>query len=137
MITGGEARKKFTWWPWVMVVTALFLFALLPCAIGIAPPEAIAASQVKRVVLACRAYATDHDGRYPSDLHDLIPDYLEEENLLYVRKQWSNEPLALIYHVEVEAESPEKVPLVTYPLPVNGKRIVGYTAGHVAQENWE
>ena len=38
-------------------------------------------SHAKQIHLACFSYATDHDGKFPENLDQLIPDYLKDKSV--------------------------------------------------------
>lgn len=39
-------------------------------------------TEIRQLVLACRMYATDNEGKFPPTLEELFPDYIEDRELL-------------------------------------------------------
>lgn len=134
---GEKGEKGKRRWPlWTLVICLLFFLVVLPCNIGIAPAEAIAAGKVTKLLFACRAYASDHSGRYPEKLSDLYPRYLEIEHFFSVSGKWGKKH-DLIYHPGLTDQSPGNEILIETPVPVGGKRITGNVGGDVSMEDWE
>lgn len=95
-------------------------------------PVEVAVNQVKQLLLACRAYAADHEGRYPPALDALFPDYLDHKEALRIQNEMSP-PLTLIYHPDkTEHDDPRSV-LIEFPVVYEGKRVVGYVGGHILE----
>ncbi len=41
-----------------------------------------AMAEAKQVAIACKLYASDHEGRYPARLEELVPEYLPDKKLI-------------------------------------------------------
>jgi hypothetical protein len=54
-------------------------------------PATITLSNAKQVVLSCRIYASDHEGNFPKNLEELVPQYLSERQLLSNPKGKNND----------------------------------------------
>ena len=39
-------------------------------------------AEAKQVAIACKLYASDHEGRYPTKLDELVPEYLSDKKLI-------------------------------------------------------
>lgn len=50
-------------------------------ALGSAETRA-AMAEAKQVAIACKLYASDHEGRYPAKLEELVPEYLPDKKLI-------------------------------------------------------
>ncbi len=40
-----------------------------------------AVTEAKQIAIACKLYASDHEGRYPAKLEDLVPEYLPDRKV--------------------------------------------------------
>ena len=97
-------------------------------------------SNVRMTILVIKAYASDHDGNYPSidpesgTLSVLVPDYLEVDYPLYWVHPKTKEKIPWLYNPGLSEASFSRTPLLAQPIPFNGKRIIGYTGGQVLFE---
>ena len=41
-----------------------------------------AMAEAKQIAIACKLYASDHEGRYPAKLEELVPEYLPDKKLI-------------------------------------------------------
>ncbi len=39
-------------------------------------------AEAKQIAIACKLYASDHEGRYPARLEELVPEYLPDKKLI-------------------------------------------------------
>jgi len=99
--------------------------------------------QLKQVLLACKAYAADHDGSFPPDLETLMRSgNLDDETLLYWRtaadRQANARGSALLYRLGLSDQSFSGEPLIAAPVAVSGQRLVGRVGGSVEKiPEWE
>lgn len=90
------------------VIAFLMLFvgtSLFPLFTGHAykPPEFKSLVQAKQIVLACKQYQIDNDGKYPPSLDDLIPAYLTDRSV-FVSPLNPKDPAGYIYTVPARPE---------------------------------
>jgi hypothetical protein len=121
---------------------ALFLIALalyfslywIPYG-GIATPatEIKAVSYVKQLLLACRAYAADHEGAYPPNLGVLYPDYVDVPEIFFAQGPDGNDIPILYYPGLIETSAPDAV-LIEHPVQYSGHRIIGTAGGRVLRD---
>jgi hypothetical protein len=55
-------------------------------------------SQIKQVVLGLSLFASDHDGWFPKELDELVPDYLDTHRYFFTRAMDSDPPQRIIYY---------------------------------------
>ncbi len=138
-----SGHRKFGpgfWIPLVGIVITVFL--LFPAYNGISHRSEVTrhVNQVKQLMLACFAYAKDHEDRFPSRLEDIYPDYMDLEELLYGVGE-DGQKLNMIYYPGQRPSrylNHNQTPLIEYPVLVEGKRVIGYTDGyvHYQKEPW-
>ncbi len=65
--------------------------------------------QIKQIFMACRGYASDHGGRYPNALDELVPDYLQDQKGLADPGQNDDTEIGYFYygtgHFQTESNS--------------------------------
>ena len=80
---------------------------------------------------ALHAYASDFDERFPANLEDLVPDYLDDRSYFSMMcADGSRKPWHYVEGLTTESEA-DKVILYS-PEPIEGKRIVGFVDGSVS-----
>ncbi|MDF1816289.1 MAG: hypothetical protein P1V20_29085 [Verrucomicrobiales bacterium] len=90
-------------------------------------------ARVQTLLIHCRAYATDHNGNYPSGLTDLFPKYIQLASNFYSPPHNATDDLPQAYYYRPGLNVGAKVdePLVVSPHVVKGKVNVGYVGGFV------
>ena len=115
----------------VFRLTIFLLPALLLNGCGRNSPEKMEAARVRSILIGSRAYATDHEGEYPSSLTDLHPKYIALISSFYSppreKRRESAEPFH--YRSGLKVNSKVDEPLVISPRSVKGKVCVGYRGG--------
>ena len=120
---------------WLLIVAVLIGASLVPYGGGISErsPQTRELNRVKSLLLACRAYAADHEGGiYPPSLENLYPDYIDQKDFHLVPDN-SGSTVPVIYHAGYTSADQSAV-VLEHPHDFNGKRIVGYVGGHVTEE---
>ncbi len=89
-------------------------------------------SNVKELVTFCKIYALDWDGKFPEKLWDLYPEYIGYEGPFKVHYDKTGRFENYIYFTGRTTEKDDKnMPLVASPIVRKGKRVVGFSGGHV------
>lgn len=88
-------------------------------------------SEIKYLVLACRIYAADNDGRYPDVLEDLYPNYIDDVNYPESRYLNKNQVWNYRYFSDLTDGSFSRFVLIASPDVIGGARVVGYGGGQV------
>jgi len=109
---------------------ALFAFALSACGDSVNNLERV---RILSIVVNCRAYATDHDGKYPEKLDDLHPRYIDLADNFYSppRNETETEVQPYYYRPGLLVDSKIDEPMVVSPHVVKGKVNVGYRGGFI------
>ncbi len=94
-------------------------------------------SNVKVLLLGCRAYAADNEGNYPPTLKALYPDYVDYLPAFEGRDDKGKEKLPMNYHQGLTPTSDPKAPVIEHPFTFDGKKITAYVSGHVTMEKPE
>ncbi len=116
----------------------LLLLSISPLGFGRTTPQARAVmerSNVKVLLLGCRAYAADNEGKYPPQLSVLYPDYIDIRPLFEGRDENGKNKLPMIYYPGLTATSDPKAPVIKHPFTFDGKKITAYVSGHVTEED--
>jgi len=87
---------------------------------------------VKSLILACRAYASDSEGKFPASLEALYPDYVDSKEL-FLYDDGHTERARFLYYAGGIASDPftSEIIIVSPHPSKKGKRIVGFADGHV------
>ena len=88
-------------------------------------------NRIKQLILACRVYAEDHNGEFPSSLEVLHPDYIDQH--FFHAMEDPDQPV--VYYPGNNASDDPRSLLLKYPLAADGKTARGYTNGTVMLEN--
>lgn len=108
---------------------------LLPCLAVIVFSAAIAQdaatdnaktclSNARQIALACKLYASDHDGQYPAKITDVMPDYVRDAALFVSPLSSKKEPVGYDYFGGKESDDPKKILLQSKDTTPDGKRII-------------
>jgi|GEM_PF-1279775 hypothetical protein len=127
-------KVKLTYF-WLFIVAVLIGATLVPYGGGISErsPHTRELNRVKSLLLACRAYAADHEGEiYPPSLESLYPDYIDLKDF-HLAPDNNGSKVPVLYHPGYTSADQGAV-VLEHPLDFNGKRIVGYVGGHVTEE---
>ncbi|MCF6311847.1 MAG: hypothetical protein L3J39_05285 [Verrucomicrobiales bacterium] len=126
----------------VLALLMLLLFFLSPFLST--PPSGHNAPKplqyARETLLACRCYALDHNGDFPKQLNDLIPNYLDSESHLVdtssKKPMWNYHPgNKLLINIKADRKLVIESNFwikkgVVVPLSVkNAKKIYGFTDG--------
>ncbi|MCB1231093.1 MAG: DUF4190 domain-containing protein [Verrucomicrobiae bacterium] len=90
-------------------------------------------SEMRQVIIACQSWASDHDGNFPPDLDSLMPDYIQDEELLTWRSKSNPEGARLVYRPGFTESTDIREIVVFSPTAAMGRRLVGYVSGAVQQ----
>lgn len=84
-------------------------------------------AQGKQIGLACKLYATDHDGDFPKTLDELVPTYLSDEKLFVCPLDSTDSAMGYEYFGGNENDGPRKMLLRSKAATADGKRVVIYS----------
>lgn len=94
--------------------------------------RAVSASNLHGLLLACHAYASDHDGRFPPNLQTLVDGkHIGPKSLLKPRRP--NQPVGYVYLRPIQKRGNGRVVLMIHEAydAWSGGISVGFTDGHV------
>jgi hypothetical protein len=80
-------------------------------------------SQGRQIVTACKLYAIDHQGAYPKNLDELVPNYVPNRSL-FVCPLSPTLPIGYDYYGGKDQDPPDRVVLMSKFVDRHGKRIV-------------
>ena len=113
------------------LTVALMVLLGIPMIAGIALPvfgevkergmQTKALSEAKQVGLACKIFATDHQGKFPAKLEELVPDYLPDATLLGCKYPDPKNPVPWEYSGGSEKDDPTKVLLASPAVEKKGR----------------
>ena len=89
-------------------------------------------SDMRQISLGCIGYSYDNDGRFPNDLSELMPDYLDGEDLI----EWSGsssmpvDPVPYLFRGAEALANPDQ-PFLASPVAIDGKIAIGFPDGRV------
>ncbi len=129
-----HSARTFAWFA-LPTLAILLLWSFLPSGSSIShrSPRTAALNQIKQILIACRAYAADHEGGlYPPLLDALYPDYIDDERLFYALDKQGNR-IPIIYHPGFKDTDDPRPLLIEHPIHFGTKRIVGYVGGHIEE----
>lgn len=86
--------------------------------------------KVKKIYAACKAYAGDHEGKYPPTLEALAPKYVQDP-ALFVSPFAADEPIGYLYTPGLTVHSPAYTVLLEdkFARDEEGERVVVYARG--------
>lgn len=84
--------------------------------------------QAMSIGVACKLYASDHEGNYPDHLQDLVPDYVNDARVLSFRSIDDQRELESKYFGGSERSAPD-VPLLRVGPEKPGGAVVVVYAG--------
>lgn len=88
------------------------------------------AANAKMVLLGCRTYAIENDSRFPENLEELTPDYIDlPEICSFKTDEGGQKPFHYVSGLDSDSP-PNTVIIYTDPNALN-KRVVGFVGGHV------
>ena len=100
--------------------------------------EMVAMNQGRQVIIALKMYASDHNGRYPADLHDLVNERVLDtaSALTYPAiTGWSGGNSWDYFGAKMsDADDAKSILISSQCSGPNGKRIIGYNDGSVNVE---
>jgi hypothetical protein len=113
----------------VLLIVGAAVFAVKKSASGLADLALIQqeANTAKALVITCRTFAADSDGKFPQSLDELYPGYMDVKWLLYDENQkpkWS-------YRSGVTPDSDPSAILIHSVEPVRSKWIRAHVGGRV------
>ena len=83
-----------------------------------------ALSNAKQIGIGCKIYAADHDGKFPPNLDDLVPDYLPDAAALACPYPDPKHPVPFEYLGGSEKDDPQKVLVSSPEVPGKGRVFV-------------
>lgn len=109
-------------------VSAIGAAVVLPAYVGVQDRVELNRElvELRQIGMACRAFAIDSDGDFPTSLDDLVPDYVSDPSLLdfavpgETPKQWRYRPGFSTDEARIE-------PVAISPYPVRGRYLVLYS----------
>ena len=127
---------------WGMPVAVICVAGLLCASLyfpkhnGIAErsPGTRALNDIKQLLLGCRAYAVDHEGKYPPNLKALYPDYIDHLAIFEGLNHEFTKKQPMTYFPGLTDTSDPKAPLIEHPFTFKGRKITGYAGGEVTVE---
>ena len=126
------------WRPWILrcMVFVVLLFIAIPTAQFIKDKsiESRSRANATAIISACKQYAVNHNGSYPSDLAALIKDKLiEDEKPLHCPLLKDETQIGYEYFAAgvKQTDAPDKVILISKAASRSGERVVGYNDGSV------
>lgn len=143
-VVGQEQGKKLAIIMGIIVVSLLVVAAFFVArmmderereAVAMAPVhEQIA--DVRQLMLAIRTHAADNDDVFPDDLQQMVDDgyYIDDPDLLETDFTLSLDSEAYLYRPGYKAIGFSRTPIIiSPPSPRDGRRVVGYLGGAVAE----
>lgn len=117
----------------IFQIAVLFLTACLLSSCARRERNKLEHARVQAILIHCRAYATDHDGKYPPALADLHPKYINLVSNFYSPPHSAAEdkPQAYYYRPGLHVGAKIDEPLVVSPHVIKGKVNVGYLGGFI------
>ena len=115
----------------------LLLLSISPLGFGRTTPQARAVmerSNIKVLLLGCRAYAADNEGNYPPQLSALYPDYIDIKPLFKGRDENGKNRSPMIYYPGLTTSSDPDTPLIEHPFTFEGRKIIAFAGGRVTIE---
>ena len=89
-------------------------------------------NDARKIVISCIKFASDHDGKYPDTLQELVSNHLMDESVLQRAGSPGFEYLGR-GKTDASIQQPESTPLViSKQVNGDGKRVVGYVDGHAS-----
>ena len=85
--------------------------------------------KAKVIAIACLAYAVEHDGNYPDELQQLIPDYEDGKNFISPLATDTNKPSYEYFGRKHTEKAPVKLLLKGRFTTSDGRRSVVYSDG--------
>ncbi len=115
------------------LVLALLLALAVPVVrqVTIRAKETRSLSNARQIAIACRVYATDHEGAFPPRLEELVPKYLPDSLKLVCPLSGPEVPNGYDYLGGKDSDPPKQVLLVSKASGHKGLRIVAHVDGMV------
>lgn len=90
-------------------------------------------ARIEAILIHCRAYATDNDGKYPSKLSDLHPKYINLVSNFYSPPNSAAEEKEQAYYYRPGLNVGDKIdePLIVSPHVIKGQVNVRYLGGFI------
>jgi hypothetical protein len=115
------------------LVLALLLALAVPVfhRVAVRAKETRSLSNARQIAIACLAYATDHEGAFPSRLEELVPKYLPDSLKLVCPLSGPEVPNGYDYLGGKDSDPPKQVLLVSKASARQGRRIIAHVDGSV------
>ena len=100
-------------------------------------PKAIEANALDhghRVAAACRSYAANHQGAFPDQLDDLVPQYISDPGVLTCQFSVRDKIVPFKYNGGRDSDPGSKVLFYSPNSDSTGRHVVGHVNGQVAME---
>jgi hypothetical protein len=115
----------------VMLAAGVAIFPKLMNELNKLPADPAPVTNARIVAVACSSYASEHDGKFPMKLEDLVPDYLEKDDLeSYAQSEFGGYE----YIGGQDTDASDKVLFFSKRSNTEGKHIVARVSGAVALE---
>ena len=85
--------------------------------------------QAKQIAIACKIYASDHEGAFPARIEELVPEILPDRGIFICPLSGPSEPMGYIYYGGKETDPGENVLIVSKAADRRGKRVVVHVDG--------
>lgn len=123
----------------IITLSCLSVFGLLLLAgCGSGKRVQLEQARVHSILVNSRAFATDHEGSYPSNLADLHPRYIDlATNFYSPPNRAADQAKAFYYRPGLKVGDKIDEPLVISPHVIKGKVSVGYLGGFVRKMEFE
>jgi len=114
----------------VLTIVSILAGVALPVfgAVREKAQQAKALSNAKSIGVACRLYAVDHEGKFPTKLEDLVPDFIPDASDLLCPYPDPKNPVPFEYFGGSEKDDPDKI-LIASPAVAGKARVFIYADG--------
>ena len=127
MKTSTSTRKTIS--KGFCVAALLFCLAWL-LLVSVIRPRAVLRDglhRAKSIGLACKLYAGDHGGSYPSSLQQLVPSYIPDAQFIAIPSRDGSRQLDFEYFGGTDTAPPESVLIRIPPEQPDGSAVIGYS----------
>jgi hypothetical protein len=91
--------------------------------IAVTVPSEQATNAAEQVARACKQFATDHGGRFPDTLEDLVPDYVPERSMLSCPFD-PDEEVGYFYYGGKDTDAAAEILMMSKSTDDQGRRVV-------------
>ncbi len=125
MLTGGMG----------IFVAAILAAIAFPAFNGVVQKAKIVKQEndVRILLVACQMHAADNEGKFPANLQDLYPDYIDDQSILEFLNNETHVMEPYMYFSGKTMESEARSLLIASPVVQRQRRVVGFCEGSVEQ----